>query len=586
VIENLSADQAVCPLGAFVDFLHVESTVGGEIVTGFVHKYALGVLPTAVPEMEPDVIPRKPLYLPDCSPGVFDAATDSVAFANQGAGFYDTQSNAIRLDAPLRLKVDGLAVGGASFGSIKLLGIPSRGDTWWQGITRLDLAYIDGRYQLGVRDGTAEGFVTLLDLALDADQPIQIVFDQIGGQSFSVYDRAGGEIAHIDLTHLPGVQMPDGLFPEGSVYVGTSTSPHSTLTISGLDVGVTPGGRWDQNAIAGPGLAALAERHDLTIGTEFIVNHVMDPRYCRTMKRDFNVAVLSEFTWEGVWLGPGEYDFEPIDRAVDYATRNGWRVRASHLVWGALEVNAVPDWILNGDLSREEHIQVLEQHVRTMVGRYKGRVHEWSIANEYPSRTIWSADFWNEKIGPEYVEMAFRWAREADPGAALIFNDANNESPRDRETTRNLDIMYDTVRELVDRGVSIDVVGLQMHLLLKWHSPVAPTKEAVIATMRRFGDLGVRIYITEFDVTLTQHPGTQAERWAYQAQLYRDMLEACLESGVCDSFATWGISDSTSWITCQDPWCQLREPDADPLMFDREFSPKPAYWAVRDVLSK
>jgi endo-1,4-beta-xylanase len=221
-----------------------------------------------------------------------------------------------------------------------------------------------------------------------------------------------------------------------------------------------------------------------------------------------------------------------------------------------------------------------------MVGRYKGRVHEWSIANEYPSRTFWAADFWNEKIGPEYVEMAFRWAREADPGATLIFNDANNESPRDRETTRNLDEMYDTVRELVDRGVPIDVVGLQMHLLLKWHSPIAPTKEAVMATMHRFADLGVRVYITEFDVTLTKHPGTQAERWAYQAQLYRDMLEACLESGVCDSFTTWGISDSTSWITCEDPWCQLREPNADPLMFDREFNPKPAYWAVRDVLSR
>jgi endo-1,4-beta-xylanase len=94
----------------------------------------------------------------------------------------------------------------------------------------------------------------------------------------------------------------------------------------------------------------------------------------------------------------------------------------------------------------------------------------------------------------------------------------------------------------------------------------------------------VRIQITEFDVSLTWLKGTRAEKWAYQAQLTRDMLEACLETGVCDSFTTWGVSDSTSWITCLDPWCQTKEPDADPLMFDAEFRPKPAYWAVRDVL--
>jgi endo-1,4-beta-xylanase len=221
-----------------------------------------------------------------------------------------------------------------------------------------------------------------------------------------------------------------------------------------------------------------------------------------------------------------------------------------------------------------------------MVGRYKGRVHEWSVANEYPSRTFWEGDFWAEQIGPEYVEMAFRWAREADPDAVLILNDADNESPRDAKTTRNLEKMYETVVDLKGKGVPVDVVGLQMHLLWKWHSPLAPTKEEVLATMNRYADLGVRIQITEFDVSLTRLPGTRDAKWAYQAQLYRDMLEACLETGVCDSLTTWGVSDSTSWITCLDAWCQTKEPDADPLMFDKEFRPKPAYWAVREVLSK
>ena len=106
--------------------------------------------------------------------------------------------------------------------------------------------------------------------------------------------------------------------------------------------------------------------------------------------------------------------------------------------------------------------------------------------------------------------------------------------------------------------------------------------------MQGFSQLGVRVYITEMDVNLTfiqnDYP-TQEERWAYQAGIYRDMVDACLESGACDSFATWGISDSMSWITTSCPECWNEpEPYGDPLMFDSNFIPKPAYFAVRDAL--
>jgi endo-1,4-beta-xylanase len=257
-------------------------------------------------------------------------------------------------------------------------------------------------------------------------------------------------------------------------------------------------------------------------------------------------------------------------------------VRASHLVWGATEV--LPDWLLQGSFSREEYIEILEEHVTTVVGHFKGRVTEWSIANEAASRSAWrGSDFWMDKIGPEYIELSFRWAYEADPSAILIFNDNNNESPRDAETRRVFNTMYPMVEELKAKGTPIDVVGMQMHLLLQYSSPIPPQKQDVIATMRQFADLDVEIYITEFDVDVHRVPGSQQDRWEYQANLYRDMLEACLESGVCNSFATWGVSDSTSWITCREDWC-VNVPDADPLMFDGDFNPKPAYFAVRDVL--
>jgi endo-1,4-beta-xylanase len=102
--------------------------------------------------------------------------------------------------------------------------------------------------------------------------------------------------------------------------------------------------------------------------------------------------------------------------------------------------------------------------------------------------------------------------------------------------------------------------------------------------MQKFAALGVRIDVTEMDTDLAKQPGSQAEKWAFEAGVYRNIIEACLESGVCDSFATWDISDATSWISCTSQGC-LNEKNADPLMFDSAYAPKPAYFAVRDALT-
>ncbi len=210
---------------------------------------------------------------------------------------------------------------------------------------------------------------------------------------------------------------------------------------------------------------------------------------------------------------------------------------------------------------------------------------EWSVANEASNRSFAEsgADFWNDKIGADYIELAFRAARDADPNGILIFNDDNNQSSQDAGTSRAINKMYATVEQLKADGVRVDVVGMQTHLFLPWNSNVRPEKDAVIATMQKFAALGVRIYITEFDIDLAKQNGTQTDKNELEAQIYRDMVEACIESGVCDSFASWGLSDATSWITCDNTWC-VNDKNAEPLMFDINYNPKPAYFAVRDAL--
>jgi endo-1,4-beta-xylanase len=380
--------------------------------------------------------------------------------------------------------------------------------------------------------------------------------------------------------------LPNGLFPTGDVWVGSTVGFPGSMTIRQLSLEEQPTGRWDAAAQTGPGLRSLTARDGITTATEFNSYLAADPRYCRTMQRDFDVAVISEFSDKNIWLGPGQYNFEPLDHEVDVAHRLGHNIYASHLVWGATESGVIPDWLLKGKFTREQYLNILEQHIKTIVGRYKDRVQEWSIANEAPNRDFYSGfDFWYDHIGPEYIEKSFQWAHEADPNAILIFNADNNESPRDQITAGNIDRMYNTVKNLKAKGVPIDVVGMQMHLLLPWNSKVLPKKEDVIATMQKFAALGVKVYITEMDVNLHGRPGTEEEKLQFEADLYQEMVSACVESGVCTRFSTWGISDSNSWETCQNDYCPIKNMDAAPLMFDANFHPKPAYEAVRAVLS-
>ncbi len=587
-VASLKAGTDVLPIATFGDFVQVATIVDGQELHGYVWKNILAALPAGLPALASASVPWQPLYLPDCSPGNYTAATDAVVFSNDSSAYLDNESSAIPLAEPLSIAIgSAAATPGDGAPAIKILGSPEQpsGD-WWKGITRLDLGYMNGNYYIGIRDGTKADYVVYRELPIKADQTIQLAFDQIEGKSFRILDGNRQKILSMDLTTTQGVNLPNGLFPKGVVYIGTTLPAHSTFNVTGLRIGVLASGQWMQaqnGYYTQPGLAELAVSHHVTIGTEFSVGYTSDPRYCRTMQRDFNVAVLSEFSSPAMWLGISQYDFSAIDQAVDYASRHGWRIRASHLLWGNPDI--LPDWLKNSHYPREQYIQIMEQYIKDVVGRYRGRVQEWSIANEAISRSFSSGtDFWNDKIGPDYISLAFITARQADPEGLLIFNDYNNQAPQDALQASIINKMYTTVRQLKAGGVPIDVVGMQMHLFMPWlSSSLPPQKAAVVATMQKFAALGVRIYVTEMDADLARQPGSQVEKWAFEAGVYRDIMEACIESGVCNSFATWGISDATSWISCASNGC-LNEKNADPLMFDPSYAPKPAYFAVRDAL--
>jgi hypothetical protein len=410
---SLKAGATVTPLAMYEDFVQVKAMIDGQENTGYIWKEALALLPSGLPKLTADQVPMALLYQPQCSPGSYDSAQDAVTYSNTSNNYHDTESSSIPLVAPLKIEMTSMRVSGSNGAAIKLLGIPEQTTgNWWQGITRMDVGINQGHYSLGIRDGRSAAYALSINLPLTTDQAMQIVFDQPEGKSIHILDGAGNEVQTVDLTTRPELSLPNGLFPKGVVYIGTTNGPQTSLTIKGLRIGETPVGAWSDaqdGYYTQPGLAELAVQRNLTIGTEFLNDRTSDLRYCRIMKHDFGVAVLSDFSSLDFWLGPGKYDFSALDSAVDYASQRGWRIRASHLLWG--DPDYLPAWLKNSNYSKDEYIQIMEQYIRDIVGRYKGRVQEWSIANEASIRS-WTPgmDFWNDKIGPEYIGLAFQTA--------------------------------------------------------------------------------------------------------------------------------------------------------------------------------
>jgi endo-1,4-beta-xylanase len=171
----------------------------------------------------------------------------------------------------------------------------------------------------------------------------------------------------------------------------------------------------------------------------------------------------------------------------------------------------------------------------------------------------------------DYIDEAFYAARAADPSAKLFLNDFQNEGKNDVS-----DAMYAYVKDAKARGVPIDGVGFQMHI----DGTHPPVKNEVVSNMKRFGELGVEVYVTEFDVNMNDVKADDKAKNKIQADTYYDMMRACIESGHCHSFAILGITDKETWYN------YLGLADARPLPFDRAYNPKPAYYSFRNALEQ
>jgi endo-1,4-beta-xylanase len=319
-----------------------------------------------------------------------------------------------------------------------------------------------------------------------------------------------------------------------------------------------------QPAAAASTLRQAAGAKGVAIGTAVGAGFLSgDATYRAVAAREFNsVTPENEMKWATVEPNRGQLNFSGADAIVAFARANGQSIRGHNLVWHS----QLPGWLTGGNFTSAQLLQIMQQHIATEAGRYRGQIAAWDVVNEpFNEDGTLRSSIWLQKLGPGYIAQALTAARSADPGARLYLNDFNIEGVNAKSTA-----MLNLVSSLKRQGVPIDGVGLESHFI---DGQVPSSLQQNIA---RFTALGVKVWITELDDRMTL-PATSA-KLAQQASDYGRVVTACLAVSGCVGVTVWEFTDKDSWV----PGAFQGQGAAD--IFDASFNMKPAYTAVLHAL--
>jgi endo-1,4-beta-xylanase len=334
------------------------------------------------------------------------------------------------------------------------------------------------------------------------------------------------------------------------------------------------------SACCAQSLRQEAENDRVLVGTAVRPSQLSETAYASTLAREFNMVEAEDaMKWWVLRPDSSTYDFRQGDEVVRFAQAHQMKVRGHCLVWGRYN----PDWLTQAHFTSRQLSRLLREHLTRVMKHYAGEVFAWDVVNEALDEngnvrdSLWrNQPGIGSQTGTAYVEKVFRWARKSDPHALLFYNEAEGEA-----LNRKSDAIYAMIKDFKRRGVPLDGVGLQMHI---------PTLDADVATIvaniganiARLTALGVQVHITELDVSLPLGSNGQPrpDDLTRQAEVYRGIVRACLNSAGCTAIQTWGFTDKYSWIESHS-----RGARGQALPFDHAYQPKPAYRAVLQELS-
>lgn len=299
-----------------------------------------------------------------------------------------------------------------------------------------------------------------------------------------------------------------------------------------------------------------------------------------------SITAEYEMKADQITQAPGDFDFAVTDQIVDFAENNNMEIRGHALLW----YQSTPSYMVGATPMVMQ--QNLEDFIEAYVGRYKGRIKVWDVVNEpttdnpNDATAPYRNDDWYAGVGKDYLDWAFNAARQADPDATLFLNDYNTELPGKRGRFISI------IQDLLDRGIPVDGIGHQMHV--NYQTPIAD----ILAALDAVDDLGAGLeqHITELDISVYNDPGSclasgvscrpdlgsslssvsnQIQR--EQMNLYKDIFQGASERDSVTSVTLWGVSDATTWLNT---WPVTRS--NHPLLFDRNFDPKPPAYGLTD----
>ncbi|ABN53181.1 MAG TPA: endo-1,4-beta-xylanase Z [Hungateiclostridium thermocellum] len=322
--------------------------------------------------------------------------------------------------------------------------------------------------------------------------------------------------------------------------------------------------------ISGNALRDYAEARGIKIGT--CVNYPFynnsDPTYNSILQREFSMVVCeNEMKFDALQPRQNVFDFSKGDQLLAFAERNGMQMRGHTLIWH----NQNPSWLTNGNWNRDSLLAVMKNHITTVMTHYKGKIVEWDVANECmdDSGNGLRSSIWRNVIGQDYLDYAFRYAREADPDALLFYNDYNIEDLGPKSNA-----VFNMIKSMKERGVPIDGVGFQCHFI----NGMSPEYLASIdQNIKRYAEIGVIVSFTEIDIRIPQSENP-ATAFQVQANNYKELMKICLANPNCNTFVMWGFTDKYTWIPGTFPGY------GNPLIYDSNYNPKPAYNAIKEAL--
>ncbi len=300
-----------------------------------------------------------------------------------------------------------------------------------------------------------------------------------------------------------------------------------------------------------------------------------NPGYSTLIAEQCSILVgENAMKWGPLSPAPGKYDFREADALMNFAAKHRQKVRGHNLIWH----DQLPGWF-PGPINKMNALQAMMTHIRTEMRHFAGRIHSWDVVNEAIELKDGRPDGlrkspWFELVGPDYVELAFRTARQADPKALLTYNDYGMEYEEEKRAA-----VLALVHRMKAHGVPLDAIGFQSHL----DANVTLAGRELQKFVRELAKLNLQVFVTELDVNDRKVAGTIQDRDAAVAKVYRDYLTTMLAERNVTAVLTWGITDRYTWLDGYSPKRADGKP-LRPLPFDPDLHPTAAFYAERDAI--